>query len=116
MPLLGELDRERKCLRLPRLGEHWAAGVAREARRCAESIARPGGVRLAQGSRPTYRYRRHLVARPGRPTIPERRSAPSKSAAVYREENRRRYQREEKRHGRVRSYRPYRAHNAAGAY
>ena len=37
MTLLGELDRERKGLGLPWLGEHWAARIARQARQLLQA-------------------------------------------------------------------------------
>ena len=41
VPLLGELDREREGLRLPRLGEHWPAVVTRQPRKVEERLAVP---------------------------------------------------------------------------
>ncbi len=41
MPLLGELDREREGLRLPRLGEDWPAVVTRQPRKVEELLAVP---------------------------------------------------------------------------
>jgi hypothetical protein len=37
MPVLRELDRERKGLGLPWLGEHWAARIARQARQLLQA-------------------------------------------------------------------------------
>ena len=52
MPLLGELDREREGLRLPRLGEDWSAIVTRQTRKVEELHGAGERLRHVQGSRP----------------------------------------------------------------
>src|SRR5262245_57338992 len=45
MPLLGKLDRERKCLRLPRLGKYRPFLLARQARRGIKPLGLDRGIR-----------------------------------------------------------------------
>src|SRR5215475_10596189 len=100
MPLLGKLHRERKRLRLPWLGEYRPIFLARQARQRINPLYLDGGIRLAQGNRPTYRYRRHLVAWLGRPTAHVQRSAPNTRAAASHRGNGRWCPGRERRHDR----------------
>src|SRR5258708_7617150 len=114
MSLLGELDRERKRLRLPGLGKYRPAFIARQVRQSGESLRIGNGIMLAQGSHPTWRYRQCLWAWPALPTTRALESALNKHAAASRRENVRRYPETRKRHGRVRWCRVFRARSAAG--
>src|SRR5262249_16691163 len=87
MSLLGELDRQRKRLRLPRLREHRAILLARKPWQRGKLIRLHRGIRLAQGSRPTYQDRRHPAAWPARPTARAPRSGPSRRAEASRRGN-----------------------------
>src|SRR6185312_16987251 len=81
VPLLGQPDRERKRLRLPRLGERGTFRVARQRR---ESIERPfewRALRHAQGSLPTGRRRRRRVTTPARPIVLARGTGPCRRVA-----------------------------------
>src|SRR5262249_52774359 len=100
MPLLGKLDRERKRLRLPRLGKYRPILLARQARQGIKPLGLDRGIRLAQGSRPTYRYRPHPVAWLGRPTAHVQRSGPNRRAVASRRGNGRWCPGRERRHDR----------------
>jgi hypothetical protein len=57
VPLLGELDCESECLRLPGLSEHRAILLAGQARKDRNSVGSRGRIRRAQGNLPRDRYK-----------------------------------------------------------
>lgn len=71
MALLGKFDRESESLSLPRFCKDWSAFVAGKLRQGGEVrgfVTRfVNWLRLAQGSRPTYRDKRNHVAPLARP-------------------------------------------------
>src|ERR1700756_5804460 len=87
LPLLRELDCERERFGLPRFGKHRVVCISRKAMEYCKAFEFRNRIRLAQGSRPTYRRKPHRAARPGRPTVRSRRSGLSTRAAASRREN-----------------------------
>jgi hypothetical protein len=83
--------------------------------RGAKPICMHSGIRLAQGSRPTYQDRRHPVAWPAHPTARAPRSGPNRRAVASRRGNGRWCPGKEIHRDRDRLSRTWPARNAAGA-
>ena len=98
MALLGKLYGEGEGLGLPRLGKDGTTVIAGKLRKIGKDLELANGIKLGQGSHPTYRDKRNLFAELARPRVRERQSARSRRAAAFRRGSGRWYPGKQRRH------------------
>src|ERR1700693_2712437 len=116
MPLLGELDAERKRLCLPRLRKHWSFLIAWKLWQGREAFFCRNRFKRVQGSHPTCPGTQNLSLPLGLPTVRARRIEPNRRAGASRRDSVHLCRGRRKHHGLARCLRPCREHSEADAY